>query len=62
MNKKKLDWVRALLLTQAMLFTLTSMYYAIVEEDTNKWFVRWSLAMVLYGLWGIMEHIKELKE
>ncbi len=50
------------LLCQSALFLFNSLVYAFVKGDTEKWFLRCELSMILLGFYGIIKAIQSLKK
>jgi len=48
------------ILIQAIIFVVFAVGYAF-KGDTDKWFERWALAMVLFALYGIMKELSNQK-
>ncbi len=48
------------ILIQAILFAMFAIGYAF-KGDTDKWFERWALSMILFALYGIMKHLNTNK-
>jgi len=60
MDSKVLNWVREVILLQAIIFIVFAIKYAITDDDINTWLIRWGLAMILLGFWGCMKHMEQL--
>lgn len=57
LDKKAISFT---ILIQAIIFVVFAVGYAF-KGDTDKWFERWALAMILLSLHGIMEHLNTNK-
>ena len=50
--------IRAMIFSQVIIMLLTSTIW-LIKDDQDKWFSRFSIALILFGIYGIMNHLKK---
>jgi hypothetical protein len=54
----KNSMIRILIFWQAVTMLLASILW-FINDDLDKWFERWSMGLILFGIYGIMKHIQK---
>ena len=50
--------IRIIILSQAVIMLLSSIVW-FIKDDNEKWFERWVMGLILFGIYGIMKHIQK---
>lgn len=52
-NSKYIKIVEFITISQAIIFFISAIIYAIAD-NSERWFSRWALGLILLALWGII--------
>ena len=50
--------IRVMIFSQVIIMLFTSTIW-FLKGDQDKWFSRFSIALILFGIYGIMKHIQK---
>lgn len=49
-------FIRIFIFSQSLIFIANSIYW-LMQNDVDKWFIRWALGMILLAFYGMMKHL-----